>query len=39
VIRVGPGNAINRVLAAQFELAWNELEAHLEQGARLVEPR
>lgn len=39
VIWVRTGNAINRVLTARFELAWTELEGHLEQGVRLVELR
>ena len=39
VIWVRIGNAVNRVLIARFELAWDDIEAHLLQGARLVELR
>lgn len=39
VVWVRIGNAVNRVLLVRFEKAWDEVEAHLKDGARLVELR
>lgn len=39
VLWVRTGNLVNRLLLARFERAWDEIEAHLESGARVVELR